>query len=100
MGVCARQLDDLGLRATHVGAWRALLGGACFAVHAALTSDRTRRRGRGPESPRPPGASPFAALRRQWTAVAGLAVIGVVVFYSAVPLAVDAGGLSLAYGLL
>jgi len=119
VGVCTRELGALGVPATHVGAWRALLGGTCFAVHAALTSDRTRRdhareharqlrpdpRGARPRPVRPGGrraarASTAAALARQWPAVAGFTLVGVVVFYTALPLAVDAGGLSLAYVLL
>ncbi len=97
IGVCTRQLDELGLPAAQVGAWRALIGGACFALQAVFSG--VRRGDRSAARPVSSGAG-GAVLRRRWAAVIGFCLIGVVVFYSALPMAVDTGGIALAYVLL
>jgi drug/metabolite transporter (DMT)-like permease len=113
IGVCTRELDELGLPAQQVGPWRALIGGACFGVQAVVVG---RRRARAvpsgevsaseavaptdaPSRPAPPTTGP-AALRRRWAGVGAFCLVGVVVFYGALPMAVDTGGISLAYVLL
>ncbi len=81
LGIFGKLAAQLGLVPLEVAFWRAVLGGACFAAHAALTR---------------------AALPRGRdlliTALFGLA--GVSVFYGAYQLAVQAGGASLASVLL
>lgn len=88
IGVCTRELADLGLPAEQVGAWRALIGGTCFVAHLLV-------RMRGPER---------GFVWRRYRAARGRLVVfgavGVVVFYAALPLAVDTGGISLAWVLL
>ena len=161
IGVCTSELDDLGLPAVQVGPWRALIGGACFAVQAVLGLRRSCRGsarstgkapgggaggGSGGGNGRPPGdgsgggsvgdpgegsgddfgedslggprragsgigqpagepprrsiAEIGGILRARWMAVLAFCLLGVVVFYTALPLAVDTGGISLAYVLL
>jgi len=60
-------------------------------VHVAVV--RSLRRGEST-------GGPFAEFRGQWRRLAAFTVVGVVVLYTALPLAVDAGGISLAYVLL
>lgn len=85
IGVVTRELGALGLPAAQVGVWRALIGGACFVAHLSV-------------SRRVPDLS-----SRYRSAVGSLFVfcaVGVVVFYAALPLAVETGGISLAWVLL
>ncbi len=101
IGVCTRELADLGMAAEDVGAWRALIGGACFVVHLAVRGPGLRRPAPGSDRSRPAGdVSLPDRLRAAWLPLVGFAVIGVVVFYVSLPLAVDTGGISLAYVLL
>lgn len=96
IGVCTRELGELGLPAEQVGPWRALIGGGCFALQVAASSGRTRG-----DTGQGPGREPlWTVVRRRWVQVAGFCLVGVVVFYSALPLAVETGGISLAYVLL
>ncbi|MEO1063252.1 MAG: DMT family transporter [Actinomycetota bacterium] len=82
IGVWATELDEAGLSAVRIGAWRAVLGGACFVAHAAATG-RLR---------------PARELRP--APVAALALVGVSLFYVALPAAASEGGVSLAWVLL
>jgi drug/metabolite transporter, DME family len=82
IGLFTPALLDEGLGAVEIAFWRALIGGLCFAVHGGLT-----------------GGLRVAAPRD----AAGLVVFGVVavgLFYAALSLAVDLGGVSLAWILL
>jgi drug/metabolite transporter, DME family len=83
IGLFTPALLDLGLSAFEIAFWRALLGGACFAVHAAV-----RRRGLAVRS------------RRDAVGMALFGVISVGVFYAALAMAIDLGGVSLAWILL
>lgn len=87
IGVFTRELGDDGMAAADLAAWRALLGGACFVVHFALG----RRR-----APNPPPA-PDTATR--WR-LGAFTLVGVVVFFASLPLAIEAGGITIAYVLL
>ena len=82
IGVWATELDDAGLSAGRIGAWRAVIGGTCFVVHAAVT----RRLGE------------IGTVRRAPLVV--LALLGVTLFYVALPAAAAEGGVSLAWVLL
>lgn len=82
IGVWATELDELGVSATQIGAWRAIVGGACFVAHAALTGHLAQAR-RFPLRP-----------------TVLLAALGVTLFYVALPAAAAAGGVSLAWVLL
>ena len=82
IGVWANELDELGLSATQIGAWRAVLGGGCVVAHAASTGSITEVR-RFPLRP-----------------TLLLALLGVTLFYVALPAAVAEGGVSLAWVLL
>lgn len=98
IGVCTRQLAELGLPAEQVGPWRALIGGACFAAQAAVLGACRRRRSSA-TSPASAGVG-GAELRGRLAGAVAFCLIGVVVFYSALPMAVDTGGIALAYVLL
>jgi len=121
IGVCTRELGDLGVPAAEVGTWRALLGGGCFVAHLAVTGARRRPPGTagapgattgGPDAPHAvPEAAPAAAARTNagpaaatlWSLrvpLVAFCLVGVVVFYVSLPLAVETGGVSLAYVLL
>lgn len=82
IGVFTTELGRRGHRAPSVAFWRALGGGVCFVAHAVAT----RRR--------------FRVERARRPALAAFTVIGVSVFYLALPAAVQAGGITLAYVLL
>lgn len=71
-----------GLHPLEIAFWRALLAGAAFAVHAAVAG-RWRR-------------IPAGDL----AAIAGFALVGVSLFYASLILAIDLGGISLAFVLL
>lgn len=82
IGLFTPALLDHGLTAFQIAFWRALLGGACFAVHAVA-----RRR----------------LVIRSRDDVIGMVMFGVVsvgVFYAALAMAIDLGGVSLAWVLL
>lgn len=81
IGVFTRELGSLGVDAAAVATWRALLGGACFVLHRLLAGgDRPTRHDAGP--------------------LTLFALVGVTVFFAALPLAVEAGGITIAYVLL
>lgn len=82
LGLFTRGALDAGLNALEIAFWRALLAGAAFGVHAALVKRLQVRRGAD-------------AL-----ALGGFALIGVTLFYGSLTLAIEAGGISLAFILL
>lgn len=98
IGVFSRQLIDDGMDPIEIGFWRAVIGGACFVAHAAVLLERRRRRGE-PRSPEPgvwrgsPGRATAARL-------VGFALVGVSLFYVALPKSIEAGGIGLAAILL
>ena len=96
IGVCTRELGDLGLPAAEVGTWRAVIGGACFVGHATVLGLR-RRSG---ESSGNGADAVLPALRSLRVPLLAFCLVGVVVFYVSLPLAVETGGVSLAYVLL
>lgn len=110
IGVCARELGTLGMPAEQVGAWRALVGGACFIAHLVISQQRAagrpapvahRRELRG--RPRSGEHGSYDLAGRYRAAISRLSVfcvLGVVVFYASLPLAVQTGGVSLAWVLL
>ncbi len=79
IGPIATPLLDRGWEPAQIAFWRAAIGGAAFLVHAALTRDWAHQ-SRG--------------------LLAGFGLIGVSLFYVALPAAIDSGGLSLAWLLL
>lgn len=82
LGLFSRELLDDGVSAVVVGFWRAVVGGGLFAAHATV-----RRRWRRP-------------ARGDVPLLVGFALVGVTVFFVALPAAVDTGGVSLAWILL
>jgi drug/metabolite transporter, DME family len=82
IGLFSRTLLDAGLSALEIAFWRALLGGAAFAAHAGLTG--------GVRLLRPRDGLVFAAF----------ALVGVTLFYASLVLAIQTGGISLAFILL
>lgn len=110
IGVCTRELAALGMTAEQVGAWRALIGGACFVAHMVIGSGRPHRRpvvagqrfeGRGGLSTgKPNRLGVVGRYRSAITALCVFCLVGVVVFYASLPLAVQTGGISLAWVLL
>jgi drug/metabolite transporter, DME family len=87
IGLFTPALLDVGLSAFEVAFWRALIGGLCFAVHAVVRGG---------------GGAGLLRLRSRSDAL-GLVLFGVVsvgVFYAALAMAVDLGGVSLAWILL
>jgi len=81
IGLFATPLLDRGLSPAAIAFWRAAVGGVCFALHATVRRAWPRR-------------------RCAWPLLAGFGVVGVGVFYTALPAAIEAGGLSLAWLLL
>jgi drug/metabolite transporter, DME family len=86
IGPFSRTVLDAGVGPLEIAFWRALIAGAAFALHALLTRQARLR-------PWPAGGADLAAL-------AAFALIGVTLFYAALALAIDAGGISLAFVLL
>jgi DME family drug/metabolite transporter len=82
IGLISKWILAEGVSALEIAFWRALLGGGAFAVHASLVG-RARLRTAA-------DALPFTAF----------ALVGVSLFYSSLILAIDAGGISLAFILL
>lgn len=82
LGVFSQRLLTAGVSALEIAFWRAALGGGVFVVHAAVTRQ-------------------LRLLRRSdLLAFAAFALVGVTIFYSALNLAIEAGGVSLAFVLL
>lgn len=82
LGVFSQRLLHVGIPALEIAFWRAAVAGIVFAVHAAVKGQLRLRR-----------ASDLVAF-------AAFALVGVTLFYSALNLAIDAGGVSLAFVLL
>ena len=82
LGVFSKRLLAAGVPPTEIAFWRAALGGAAFVLHASLRGRLRVRNG-----------TDLAAL-------AAFAAVGVTLFYAALNLAIDAGGVSLAFVLL
>ncbi len=82
IGFFSRTILDAGVGALEIAFWRAVLAGGAFAVHAVLVG-RARVRSAG-----------------DLGALAAFALVGVTLFYAALNLAIDAGGVSLAFVLL
>jgi DME family drug/metabolite transporter len=82
IGLISKGILAEGVSALEIAFWRALLGGAAFALHATLAG-RLR-------------------LQRNVDALplAGFALLGVSLFYASLILAIDQGGISLAFILL
>ncbi len=80
LGVSATELLDAGVSPAEVAFWRAAIGAAWFIVHALVTG----RRAEGPN------LVPHVLL----------GLVGVAVFYTALPAAIEAGGIGLAWVLL
>jgi len=89
IGVFTRELADTGMTAGEVATWRALLGGACFVVHFIVR----------PSARRTPDDGPLP-LRAAAVPLAAFALIGVTVFFASLPLAIEAGGITIAYVLM
>jgi drug/metabolite transporter, DME family len=75
-----------GVSPLEVAFWRAAIAGAAFVLHAVLAGHARLR--------------PWPAGGRDLAALAGFALIGVTLFYAALVLAIEAGGISLAFVLL
>ena len=82
IGVMTKRLGELDIDAAEVGTWRAVLGGVCFLVHVAVTRPRA------------------ADVGNNRVPLLAFALIGVTLFYTALPKAVEAGGITLAYVLM
>jgi drug/metabolite transporter (DMT)-like permease len=82
IGVFSRGVLDAGVTPLEIAFWRALLAGGFFVLHAVIRG--------GLRLQRPVDAVTFA----------GFALIGVVLFFSSLTIAIDAGGVSLAFILL
>lgn len=88
IGIIARGILDAGVGAVEIAFWRATLGGAMFLVHAvAVGALRLEPRTAG-------------ARARDAVAFLAFGLVGVTLFYSALNLAIDRGGISLAFILL
>ena len=102
IGVFTRRLGAHGIGPADVAFWRAAGGGACFALHLAVTR-RGRSWGRfvGDGAASHGAASDRAAWDRatSWR-LAAFTVVGVFVFYRALPSAIAAGSIAVAYVLL
>lgn len=85
IGPLSRELTDAGLGATEIGWWRAAGAGAAVLIHAEV-------RGRRPR--------PVFGDRRLTGRILAMAVVGVSVFFVALPAAIEEGGITLAFVLL
>ncbi|HVK72909.1 MAG TPA: EamA family transporter [Kofleriaceae bacterium] len=97
LGVLGKRALALGVAPLEIALWRALGGGALFAIHAAATLLRLRAR-YASASLRMNGS--FFPRGGDLASTIGFGVIGVSVFYSVYLLAIEAGGASLASVLL
>lgn len=82
IGPLANELFDEGVDAGTMAFWRATIAGALFVGHGVITETLVR------------------PSRHELTLLVGFGVVGVAVFYVALPQAVDAGGVGLAAILL
>ena len=86
IGPFSRTVLDAGVDPLEIAFWRAVLAGTAFGLHALLTRQARLR-------PWPAGGTDLLAL-------AAFALVGVTLFYASLTLAIDAGGISLAFVLL
>jgi len=82
IGLFSRAVLDEGVAPLEIAFWRATLAGGAFALHAALVG-RLRLR-----------------AARDLASLGAFALIGVTLFYAALVLAIETGGISLAFVLL
>ncbi|MDF1524449.1 MAG: EamA family transporter, partial [Trueperaceae bacterium] len=82
IGLFARTILDAGVGPLEIAFWRALIAGGAFALHARLA-----------------GRSKLRSAR-DLGLLAAFALVGVTLFYASLNLAIDAGGVSLAFVLL
>ena len=82
IGLISKGILAEGVSALEVAFWRALLGGILFFAHAVATRSLALRR------------------NRDVLPMTGFALVGVSVFYASLVLAIDSGGISLAFILL
>ena len=82
IGPLTNELFDVGVDAATIAFWRAAIAGALFVVHGVVTRSLIRPTG------------------RELALLVGFGLVGVAVFYVALPEAVDAGGVGLAAILL
>lgn len=82
LGVFSQRLLSAGIPALEIAFWRAALAGAVFIFHAGLARSLRLRR------------------RTDLFAFVAFALVGVTLFYAALNLAIEAGGVSLAFVLL
>ena len=86
IGPFSRSVLDAGIDPLEIAFWRAAMAGTAFALHARLSGQARLR--------------PWPAGGRDLAALAAFALVGVTLFYAALVLAIDAGGISLAFVLL
>lgn len=99
IGLFTRRLGARGVGPSDVAFWRAAGGGACFAAQALVGSWV----GRGPTGALVGGGRVGGApdrARDAWRPLVAFSVIGVSVFYLALPSSIAAGGIAVAYVLL
>ncbi|CAN5830312.1 DMT family transporter [soil metagenome] len=82
IGLFTRAVLDAGVGALEIAFWRALLAGGAFALHA-LAIGRLK-----------------VGRRSDLAAMAAFALVGVTLFYGSLSLAIESGGISLAFVLL
>lgn len=82
LGVFSKRLLEAGVPSTEIAFYRAALAGLLFAVHAGLTGRLKLQR------------------RSDALAFVAFALVGVTLFFTALNMAIDAGGVSLAFILL
>ncbi len=82
IGLFSRAILDRGVAPLEIAFWRATLAGAAFALHAALVGRLRLERG------------------RDLVSLAAFALLGVTLFYAALVLAIETGGITLAFVLL
>jgi len=82
LGVFSKRLLDAGVGAMEIAFYRAALGGLLFVLHAGVTRQLRLQR-----------------LSDLWAFIS-FALVGVTLFFSALNMAIDAGGVSLAFILL
>lgn len=82
LGVFSKRLLAAGITPTEIAFWRATIGGLLFAVHASVEGGLRLKR------------------RSDALAFLAFALVGVTLFYTALNLAIEAGGVSLAFILL
>ena len=88
IGIIAQGILDAGVGPIEIAFWRATLGGALFLAHAGATGRLALE----------PAGAPGKA--RDLAALAIFGLVGVTLFYASLNLAIDRGGISLAFILL